>query len=242
MAMQNKYHTLSRIFGLALVMLFGVQINSTTTAQAGCKDSAQPGVSWVDCRKRNLIMSESNLQKSDLSGADLSSTDLRKSNFAGANLHKTNLMRATMAGSMARSANFEHVQSYRTNFENTDFTKASFGKAELQRANFSGANLSGANFSKADLGRANFDNAILKNNNFERANLSRVDFSKAKLSGKFQIENAYLLQTNIENVDFSGAIGLEQWQVNMACGNDDTILPAGLTQPDDWPCTPDPDE
>lgn len=242
MAMQNRSQTLIRALGLSLFVVLGMQINFTSTALAGCKDSAQPGVSWVDCRKRNLIMSGSDLNKSDLSGADLSSTDLRKSNFSGANLYKTNLMRSTMAGSMANGASFEYVQSYRTNFENTDFTNASFGKAELQRANFSGADLSGVNFSKADLGRANFDMAILKNNNFERANLSRVDFSKAKLSGKFQIKNAYLLQSNIENVDFSGAIGLEQWQVNMACGNDDTVLPAGLTQPDNWPCVADPDE
>ncbi|PCI05887.1 MAG: hypothetical protein COB78_04745 [Hyphomicrobiales bacterium] len=240
--MQNKFQILIRALGLSLLVLFGMLGNFTIVAQAGCKDSAQPGVNWIDCRKRNLIMSGSNLQKSNLSGADLSSTDLRKSNFSGANLHKTNLMRATMAGSTATSANFEHVQSYRTNFENTNFTNASFGKAELQRANFSGADLTGANFSKADLGRANFDGAILKDNNFERANLSRVDFSKAKLSGKFQIKNAYLLQTNIESVDFSGAVGLEQWQVNMACGNDDTVLPAGLSQPKNWPCIPDPDE
>lgn len=240
--MQNRFQTLIRALGLSVFVLFGLQGNFTSIAQAGCKDSAQPGVNWVDCRKRNLIMDGSNLQKSNLSGADFSSTDLRKSNFSGANLYKTNLMRATMAGSMAAGASLEYVQSYRTNFENTDFTNASFGKAELQRANFSGANLSGVNFSKADLGRAKFDNAILNNNNFERANLSRVDFSKAKLSGKFQIKNAYLLQTNIETVDFSGAVGLEQWQVNMACGNDDTVLPAGLTQPENWPCVPDPDE
>ena len=240
--MQIRYQTLIQALGLSLLVLFGVESNFTSTALAGCKDSAEPGVSWVDCRKRNLILSESDLRKSDLSGADFSSTDLRNSNFTGASLYKTNLMRSTMAGSKAAGANFEYVQSYRTNFANTDFTDANFSKAELQRSNFSGANLSGVNFSKADLGRANFDNAILKDNNFERANLSRVDFSKAKLSGKFNVKNAYLLQTNIEDRDMSKTTGLEQWQVDIACGNDQTILPAGLNHPENWPCVADPDE
>lgn len=242
MAMQFKFQLIICALGLSLFVLFGTVSNFTVVAQAGCKDYAEPGVNWVDCRKRNLIMSGSNLQKSDLSGADLSSTDLRNSNFSNANLNKTNLMRATMAGSTAVGANFEHVQSYRTSFKNSDFTNASFAKAELGRADFSGSNLSMTSFFKADLGRANFDNAILKDNNFARANLSRVDFSKARLSGTFNVENAFLLQTNIEDRDMTKTIGLVQWQVDMACGNDNTILPEGLTKPDSWPCIPDSDE
>lgn len=242
MAMPNRIQTLTYALGLSLLVLIGTVNNFTVVAQAGCKDYAEPGVTWIDCRKRNLIMSESNLQKSNLSGTDLSSTDIRNSNFSNANLNKTNLMRATMAGSTAVGANFESVQSYRTSFKNSDFTNASFAKAELQRADFSGSNLSMVSFFKADLGRANFDNAILKDNNFERANLSRVDFSKAKMSGEFNVANAFLLQTNIEDRDMSKTIGLVQWQVDMACGNDKTILPKGLVRPDSWPCNPDPDE
>lgn len=242
-AMQNSLQILTRNVGLLfLLLLLGVQGDFTPAAEAGCKDSAEPGVDWNDCRKRNLIMSGSNLEKSDLAGTDFSATDLRDSNFSGANFHKSNLMRATMAGSTAIRANFEHVMSYRSSFENTDFTDANFNKAELQRANFSGANLSGVSFIKADLGRAKFDGATLKDNNFERANLSRVNFAKAKISGALQVDAAYFLQTNIVGVDFSKVIGMAQWQADMACGDKNTLLPEGLTRPDTWPCVPDEDE
>ena len=241
--MQDSFQTLIRIFSLSFfLVLLGIQSGFTPIAQAGCRDSAEPGVNWNNCRKRNLILSGSDLKNSDLAHTDFSATDLRESDFSGANLRKSTLMRSTMAGSKAVKANFEHVMSYRTNFKNTDFTGASFNKAELQRANFTGANLTGVSFIKADLGRAKFDNAILADNDFDRANLSRVDFRKAKISGKLNVDSAFFLQTNIEGIDFSIAINLEQWQLDMACGNDKTIVPEGLKIPEEWPCVPDKDE
>jgi hypothetical protein len=40
-------------------------------------------------------------------------------------------------------------------------------------------------------------------------------------------------------VDLSQAHDLTQVQVDMACGNDQTKLPAGLTMPSHWPCAED---
>jgi len=31
-------------------------------------------------------------------------------------------------------------------------------------------------------------------------------------------------------------VGLEQHQLEIACGDDETKLPADLTPPDSWPC------
>jgi len=157
-------------------------------------------------------------------------------------LFRSTLIRSTLSGCDATGANFNRVVSFRTNFQNANLSNVTFVKSEMQRADFEGADLTGARFVKADLGRANFNGAILRNVSFERANISRIDFRSAKLEGKFAIYNAYLLQTNIEGVDFSGAEGLQQWQVDMSCGDDKTKLPDGLKASDTWPCPPDDDE
>lgn len=211
-------------------------------AFAGCQSAAAPGVDWQGCRKRNLIISESNLKDAKLSKADLSATDLRNSNLAGADFGKANMMRATIAGSTAPNSNFEKVISFRADFSDTDFSNSNFTKSEMQRVNFNNSNLTNVNFLKSDLGRASFSGAILHANNFESANLSRIDFREAKISGEVQIKNAFLLQSNLEGVDFSGVGGMQQWQADMSCGNDETKLPDGIAKPETWPCVAEDDE
>jgi uncharacterized protein YjbI with pentapeptide repeats len=67
------------------------------------------------------------------------------------------------------------------------------------------------------------------------SNISRARFDKASLAG-VDLTGAYLLLTRIEGADLSGTTGLIQAQVDLACGNGDTKLPAGLTAPAAWPC------
>ena len=47
---------------------------------------------------------------------------------------------------------------------------------------------------------------------------------------------AYVFQTRLEGVDLSAAVGLEQGQIDIACGDGATRLPAGLSSPAAWPC------
>jgi hypothetical protein len=42
--------------------------------------------------------------------------------------------------------------------------------------------------------------------------------------------------TRVEGLDLSTATGLTQAQVDVACGDDKTKLPAKLTVPKSWPC------
>jgi len=42
--------------------------------------------------------------------------------------------------------------------------------------------------------------------------------------------------TRLEGVDLSAAVGLEQGQIDIACGDGATRLPAGLSSPAAWPC------
>jgi uncharacterized protein YjbI with pentapeptide repeats len=206
---------------------------------ASCGNTPEPGLDWSECTKRNLMLPSSELEGANLSGTDFSLTDLSGSNLTAANLEKAHLVRAWLAGAKAEKANFARVEAYRSSFAKISANGASFASAELQRADFSGAQLTGVDFEKAELGRVNFKGAVLTGARFSLANLSRADLSGATFEGPLVFDEAFLFLTRIEGLDLSAATGLEQAQIDLACGDENTRLPAGLTTPSAWPCASD---
>jgi uncharacterized protein YjbI with pentapeptide repeats len=201
-----------------------------------CKSYPVPGADWHDCNKSNLMLSGSDLAGANLADTDFTSTDLRNANLVGANLEKATLVRSSLAGSNAGKANFARIEAYRTSFEGMAAAGASFASAEIQRADFRGADLTGADFQKAELGRADFDRAVITGAKFALANLSRADFRGSKFEGPLDFTGAFLFLTRFEGVDLTAAKGLEQGQVDQACGDPATKLPAGISAPSEWPC------
>lgn len=243
----NKHKPMARLSnaasGLFLLTFFALGLACSLPARpalAGdCSAAPAAGIDWSDCRKRNLILSGANLSRANLSGADFTSTDLRKSGLDGADMEKANLLRSMMDDSKAAGANFERAVGFRTSFVNTDLTSARFAKSEMQRADFTGATLTNVDFEKSELGRANFSNADINGTNFRFANLARADFRTARFDTPIDFSSAYFYQTRIEGLDLSKAVGLAQWQVDMACGDLGTLLPSGLEIPKQWPCATD---
>lgn len=223
------------VAGAALAAVWSILAPTAATA-AGCTSSPAPGIDWRDCNKRHLMLPGSNFERANLSGADLSVTDLSKTNLNFANLEKATLLRAWFTGAVADNANFSRVEAYRTGFAKVSAKGANFSSAELQRADFSGANLKGANFAKAELGRANFQGATLTNTRFSYANLSRADLGQSIFEGPLLLDHAFMYLTRIEGLDLSSSLGLEQEQVDLACGDAKTRLPSGLVAPTTWPC------
>ncbi|MCX7303022.1 MAG: pentapeptide repeat-containing protein [Hyphomicrobiales bacterium] len=203
---------------------------------ADCSASAGPGVDWTGCDKKIIIMSGSDLSGATLVETNFASTDLRDSNLLAANFEKATLVRASLARSKADGAKFDRIEAYRTNFSEIMASGATFASAEMQRSNFTGAKLDNVDFTKAELGRADFTDADISGAKFALANLARADFSKAKFSAPLDFAGSFFFLTRIEGVDLSTATGLAQWQVDMACGNGETKLPAGLTAGPNWPC------
>lgn len=206
---------------------------------ADCGATAAPGLDWSDCSKRNIMIPGSELEGAKLYSTDFAVTDLSNSNLKSADLEKATLVRASLAGARADKANFSKVEAYRSNFAGISAEGANFANAELQRANFGDAKLTGANFEKAELGRADFDKAVLTGVRFSLANLSRADLSQATFGGPLVFDHAFMYLTRIEGLDLSAAQGLEQAQIDLACGDANTKLPAGLKAPAGWPCPPD---
>lgn len=208
----------------------------TPASAADCNADPKAGIDWSGCRKRNLIIGGTDLVGANLSETDFTSTDLRKSGLDGADLSKANLLRSMLDASKAAGANFEKAIGFRTSFVGTDLTSARFAKSEMQRADFTGAALANVDFEKSELGRAIFTGADINGTNFAYANVARADFRNARFDTPINFTGAYFFLTRIEGVDLSQAIGLQQWQIDMSCGDPSTKLPEGIKLPEGWPC------
>ncbi|TIX90060.1 pentapeptide repeat-containing protein [Rhizobium sp. P44RR-XXIV] len=220
----------------AVLLLAGASMS----AQAGdCGNVAAPGLDWSKCSKTNIMLQSSDLHGANLAGAHFDSTDLSDTNLTSANLEKATLVRTWLKNVHADGANFKRIEAYRSDFSNASANGASFANAELQRAEFGGAKLNNADFQKAELGRADFDKAVLSNVNFSFANLSRATLAGAVMQGPVSFSGAFMYLTRIEGLDLSNSTGLQQAQINLACGDTTTKLPSWLSAPSVWPCPPD---
>ena len=208
----------------------------TGVAFAACSDSAGPGVVWAECRKRNLIISGQDFSGADLSRVDFSSSDMREVNLENADVSKANLFRTSLKGARGKNANLSNIVAARTDLSEADFSGADFSKAETTRVDFSNTSLVGANLSKGEFPRSIFSGADVSGVSFDNSNLARADFRDVKFTDPPSFTDAYFYQTRFEGVDLSGIDNLAQWQINLACGNDTTILPNNVEAPSSWPC------
>ncbi|CUX20999.1 pentapeptide repeat-containing protein [Agrobacterium fabrum] len=232
-------------FGAAVaagVVLAVVSLSGGPLGAASCRTDAMAGIDWRECNKRMLMLGSSNLDSAMLYGTDFTYTDLRGSSLKGANLEKAKLIRTALGEANLQGANLTKVEAYRSDFSAADATNAKFVNAEMQRTKFEKTKLDGTDFTKAELGRADFEGASLNGSKFSLTNLSRARFGGATLGGPVDFTSAFLLLTRIEGVDLSTATGLDQKQIDIACGDAKTKLPNGLTAPASWPCPEDPDD
>lgn len=228
---------------LAVATLLLSIASGSGSAKAGdCRSYAKQGIDWSGCKKSMLIITESELDGANLTRTDFSFTDLRGSSMKSANLEKGKMVRASFIAARLDGANFNKVEAYRSNFARSTADRATFVNAEIQRADFREAQLADTDFTKAELGRADFRGATITGSSFTMANLARARLNGAIFTGPLDFRNAFLLLTRIEGLDLSAATGLEQEQVDLACGDASTRLPPGLTAPAGWPCADDADD
>lgn len=132
--------------------------------------------------------------------------------------------RVRAGASCARCDLFQIDLAYQS-IAGRDFSGARIRQADLSlatadRARFRGANLSLANLFGARLSGADFTDA-----NLEGATLVGAYLGGARMSG------AALTGANLSGAELESAQGLSQSQLNTACGDATTTLPAGLTIP-----------
>jgi hypothetical protein len=123
---------------------------------------------------------------------------------------------------------------YRANFCEADLGDEVLNKAMLAGANFAKAKLQKAQLEYANLTRANFSEAQLQGANLDNAMLHLAILHKAILRDA-SLQHAMLFQANLQGADLSNVKGLTQYQINMACMDQHTKLPPGLSRPK--PCS-----
>jgi uncharacterized protein YjbI with pentapeptide repeats len=110
---------------------------------------------------------------------------------------------------------------------------ADLRETDLSGANLTNADLRGARLQEATLNSTNLTNADLTKANLAKANLAKADLTNAELRGA-KLNEATLAGTNLLGANFSDANlssvkGLSPKQLALACGNSETLLPAGFT-------------
>jgi uncharacterized protein YjbI with pentapeptide repeats len=92
----------------------------------------------------------------------------------------------------------------------------------VKEHNLTGANFDGANATLMCMSFANFTNASFRGTDLSAANLAGAKMDGADLTG------AKLDITSFLGTDLSRTKGLTQAQIDVACSDDKTKLPAGL--------------
>jgi Pentapeptide repeats (8 copies) len=139
---------------------------------------------------------------------NLRNVQLKGANLQGANLQAANLWRANLQAANLWRANLQLADLWRANLQGATLPQADLQGANLQEANLQAANLQGANLQpfkfhlKANLSQANLQGANLQEANLQGANLQGANLTEAK--------------------------NLTQDQVQTACGDNNTKLPAHL--------------
>lgn len=109
--------------------------------------------------------------------------------------------------------------------------------ARLARANLENASLRGADLRGAVLAFARLRSANLSNADLRKADLKGADLTKAVLSAAV-LSDAALQGAILRGADLSKAKGLTTQQLESACGDEATRLPAGMKVPLCAPVTP----
>ena len=125
----------------------------------------------------------------------------------GANCAGCNLFQADLGKLNASSRNLSGARLRQADLSAVVMNRANFSGADLRDVNAYGGVFTGANFSGADLTNATFVGTYLQGARFGGANLSGANFSGAEMDR---------------------ATGLTQSQLDRACGDESTRLPAGL--------------
>lgn len=102
--------------------------------------------------------------------------------------------------------------------------------ARLRQSDLSLAVMNRTNFSRGDLRDIEAYGAVFSSSNFSGANLTNASLVGAYLDGS-RFGGAYLTGANLSGASLARATGLTQSQLNRACGDAATVLPANLRIP-----------
>ena len=129
---------------------------------------------------------------------------------AGKSCKECNLFQADLAYRDGANLNLSGSRLRQANLSLSTYDGVDFSSANLSVANLFGARFNHCDFSKSDLSKTSAVGTYFGTSNMSGANLTGANFSGA---------------------DLSAVKGLTQTELNRACGDSSTRLPAGRTIP-----------
>lgn len=178
---------------------------------------------------RLTVLTDGDLTRAALDGADFSESYLRRADFSETNPKRIDFRGATLRGMRTSGSTFEYNSFVDADLRNVnfggaeindcDFTDArldggdfsdatlhenDFTDAHLNRADFSGVDVRGHDFEGADLEEATFSAAIAGGVSFQDARLTSVDFTEATLDGT-RFVGAQADDTEFDHANLTGA-------------------------------------
>jgi len=232
------------------VVTGSVELNKVT-------DGRGLGSAWAKLTGKDIPQAPVTALNADLTGSSFSRELMPKSSFVKATLDRSSFSHSIIDGSMLdsafiRQASFVQTDLKETTARGSDFSGTQFERADLggslmqsaifDSADFRDTSMAGVQFSGASFRHARLTDTMAMRSVFYRADLigtvaERVSFRKARFDEALMI-GAVLHETDVTgatftNADLTGAdlttvTGLTQEQLNSACGNSMTKLPAGL--------------
>lgn len=186
----------------------------------------------VDAR---IQMSSGSCSGCDLSNKSMNGVRLTDADLSGSLFNNSNLSGGSLDGSDLSGAHFRGALMYRVKGNNVTMPRAVLEDATLTEANLSNSKFADANLSRANLSRAVFTDTDFKGAEFTRANLTGAQFQGGQFQnarfGGTQLKDANLNQADFSGADLSTVKGLQQAQLDVACGDEKTRLPVGLSLP-----------
>ena len=164
----------------------------------------------VDAR---IQMSSGSCAGCDLSNKSMNGVQLKDTNFSGSLFNNSNLSGGSLDGSDLSGAQFRGALMYRVVGDGVTLQRAVLEDATLTEANLTNSKLANANLSRANLTRGVFTDTDFNSARFDNADLTDAILDNADFSG----------------ADMSSAQGLKQSQLDVACGDERTRLPVGLS-------------
>ena len=139
---------------------------------------------------------------------------------ANAVMPEREVARALSFGGSCGGCEFDGQKLSGVTFAGARLRQSNLNLATMNRTNFSGADLRDVDGFGGVFSSANFANADLSNSTWVGAFLEGSNFRGAKLSG-----------ANFSGAEMARSTGLTQGQLNAACGDQATTLPAGMSIP-----------
>ena len=178
-------------------------------------------VDYSDCDLRSLVLTNADIGKSDLSGADMTGVLAVQVKIYESTARSLTAINVDFTRADSQRVDFTASQFMRSDLTDADFTEATleevdFSQAVLERVKITSARMSSAVLMDVQMKEANGLHLIADGANFLRADLRRAEFPQASFRGasfvRADLTGATFTDADVTGATFQHAAGLDTVQ------------------------------